>query len=307
MPRSARADADAAIVVVTPAVLRGMPLPEHGDETSKHDRGSVLVVGGSRETPGAVLLAGVAALRAGAGTLQLATAASAAPALAIAVPEARVVGLPEGGATGAVGGGDATDGVLAPLLEQAGAVLVGTGALDAERTADLLRLVAAHAATDAAVVVDAGALAAVAADPAVLAPLEGRAVLMPNPAEMAELLGRDIDDISGDPEPAVREAIEKVGTVVALRDAQTLTAAPGSQLFLDQSGTPALATSGSGDVLGGILAGFAARGADPLTAAVWAVHIHGVAGQHVTAAGRGLGILARELLDEIPRALCGVS
>src|SRR5919202_5116778 len=80
-------------VVITAGLLRGWPLPDpRGD---KQARGTVLVVGGSRFTPGAVLLAGVAALRAGAGRLQLAAHASTAAALSIAVPEAKVVGLPE--------------------------------------------------------------------------------------------------------------------------------------------------------------------------------------------------------------------
>src|SRR5689334_25364086 len=83
-------------LVITPGVLRGWPLPDpRGD---KESRGTVLVVGGSRFTPGAVLLAGVAALRAGAGRLQLAVDQSTAAALSIAVPEAKVVGLPEPGA-----------------------------------------------------------------------------------------------------------------------------------------------------------------------------------------------------------------
>ena len=79
--------------VITPRLLRDWPLPDpRGD---KESRGTVLVVGGARFTPGAVLLAGVAALRAGAGRLQLAVNASTAAALSIAVPEAKVVGLPE--------------------------------------------------------------------------------------------------------------------------------------------------------------------------------------------------------------------
>ncbi len=76
-------------VVVTPAVLRSRPLPDHGSVETKYDRGVVVVVGGSSQTPGGVLLAGLAALRVGAGKVQLATAASAAAPLAIAVPEAR--------------------------------------------------------------------------------------------------------------------------------------------------------------------------------------------------------------------------
>src|SRR3954454_16549768 len=80
--------------VITPRLLREWPLPD--PEGDKHSRGTVLVVGGSRFNPGAVLLAGVAALRAGAGRLQLAVAEESAVALSIAVPEAKVVGLPAG-------------------------------------------------------------------------------------------------------------------------------------------------------------------------------------------------------------------
>ena len=82
-----------------------LPLPQHDEGASKHDRGSVLVVGGSRQTPGAALLAGIAALRVGAGRLQIATASSVAVQLAVAVPESLVRGLPEtpGGALAPAG------------------------------------------------------------------------------------------------------------------------------------------------------------------------------------------------------------
>src|SRR4051812_22665716 len=87
---------DPAEIAVTPAVLRGWALPEPGD--GKTDRGSVLVIGGSRRTPGAAMLSGLAALRVGAGELQIATTSSTAAAVAVAIPEALVVGLPETGA-----------------------------------------------------------------------------------------------------------------------------------------------------------------------------------------------------------------
>src|SRR3954471_13620138 len=80
---------------VDAAVLGSPPLPDVDEDDDKQGRGQVLVVGGSAETPGAVILAGVAALRAGAGKLQLATVKSAAVAVGIAVPEGRSVGLPE--------------------------------------------------------------------------------------------------------------------------------------------------------------------------------------------------------------------
>ena len=80
---------------ITPELLRGMPLPEPSGSVDKKARGSVLVVAGSVEVPGAALLAGTAALRAGAGKLQIATCSSVALHLGLAVPEALVLGLPE--------------------------------------------------------------------------------------------------------------------------------------------------------------------------------------------------------------------
>src|SRR5436305_12260155 len=79
--------------VLTPRLLRDWPLPV--PDGGKHARGTVLVVGGAPATTGAVLLAGVAALRAGAGVLRLAVAESRAAALGVAVPEAAVYGLPQ--------------------------------------------------------------------------------------------------------------------------------------------------------------------------------------------------------------------
>src|SRR4051812_46523100 len=91
MSPSVRAD----LVELTPELLLGRPLPDPTDANDKGDRGIVLVVGGSTETSGAVVLAGIAALRAGAGKLQLATVASGQSPLAAAVPEARVMALDE--------------------------------------------------------------------------------------------------------------------------------------------------------------------------------------------------------------------
>src|SRR3954469_9661427 len=82
-------------VPMTDDELARHPLPDHGDETDKGERGTVLVVGGTAETPGSMLLCGIAALRAGAGRLQLATVRGSASALAVALPEARVIALEE--------------------------------------------------------------------------------------------------------------------------------------------------------------------------------------------------------------------
>src|SRR4029453_5946159 len=123
-----------AAIPVTPTLLRAWPLPAGG--SGKDDRGSVLVIGGARKTPGAAVLAGVAALRAGAGRLTLAVADSVAVPLAVALPEAGVLGLPETTAGTVVG---SAAGSLAAELETADAVLVGPGLDDKDQTTALLR------------------------------------------------------------------------------------------------------------------------------------------------------------------------
>jgi ADP-dependent NAD(P)H-hydrate dehydratase len=194
--------------VITPHLLREWALPDPvGD---KQSRGTVLVVGGSRYTPGAVLLAGVAALRAGAGRLQLAVTGSTALALSIAVPEAKVVGLPETDA-GAVAGD-----VPEHLLELAGdadAVAVGPGLDDVDETAQLLRRVLAAARAEAGVVLDAYALGALSRDPGPLRDRPERVVLTPNATEAGHLLGREPGD---DLPAAAAELAERYGAVVTL-------------------------------------------------------------------------------------------
>src|SRR4051812_22498252 len=121
---------------VTPALLRDWPLPEPG--AGKHARGELLVLGGAAGTPGAVLLAGEAGLRAGAGKLALATVTSTAPPLGVAVPEAQVLGLPED-PTGCLAAAAAD-----AAVQRAGAadtLLVGPGFGDPERTVALLEAV----------------------------------------------------------------------------------------------------------------------------------------------------------------------
>jgi hydroxyethylthiazole kinase-like uncharacterized protein yjeF len=271
---------------VTATALAERPLPDHGDASSKRDRGDVLVVGGTAETPGAVLLAGVAALRVGAGRLKIATAAEAAVGLALQVPEARVIGLD----------GDADD--LDDDVEGASAVLLGPGTFGPdENRARARRAVEVMAGTDGVLVVDAGALHLLGDEPDLLAPLGTRAVAMPNPGEAAAILGDDTD--TDDLEGVLAALVERCRCVVTVRGGDTWTAAPGGPRHVDRSGCVGLATCGSGDVLAGLVAGLAGRGADALTAVLWATHLHGRAGQRCAERWGEVGFLARDLLGEL--------
>ncbi|MGC4892565.1 NAD(P)H-hydrate dehydratase [Micromonospora sp. DT31] len=281
--------------VITPALLRdwALPVPSGGKEA----RGTVLVVGGSRFTPGAVLLAGVAALRAGAGVLQLAAAESTAAALSIQVPEALVVGLPET-ADGAVHSerGDVLDGLVA----EADVVAIGPGLTNIDATRDLLRLVLDAAGRETALVLDAYALGALSHEPDLLVGSGRKVVLTPNLTEARHLLGRDPgDDLDA-------EAVELAGRYDAVVSLYGHIATPDGRAWREESGDAGLGTSGSGDVRAGLLAGLLSRGADAAQAACWAAFAHAVSGQRLVPRYGRIGFLARELLDEIPYTIATV-
>ena len=292
---STRAEA----VLVTPTLLRGWPLP--GGGSGKNDRGSVLVVGGARKTPGAALLAGVAALRSGAGRLTLAVAESTAVQLAVAFPESGVIGLPET-ARGSVKGSAAS--LLAEQFDTADAVLIGPGLDDKDEALTLLQGLLlpgqGRSKSGPAVVLDAYALGCLPDLADDLDPWAGRLVLTPNIAEGGILLGRDIEDLKRD----VRRIADTYQAVVSC---QGVIAEPGGGLWEITTGHSGLGTSGSGDVLAGAIAGLRARGTTETQAACWGSHLHAAAGDRLASRLGGLGYLARELCDELPPLMVELS
>ena len=259
----------------------------------------MLVVGGGRETPGAVVLAGVAALRAGAGKLQVATVGSNAPLVAASLPEARVFALPE------TRSGKPSRAAAASLRRHTGAaqcVCVGPGMIEDAAVArfveETLRL-----CREVPVVLDAGGLACLSDTRELLHELGGRAVVTPNAEELADIYGEPKEGIKRGPLEAARRAASDFRSVVVLKGRETFIAAPTGEVYANRAGGVGLGTSGSGDVLAGVIAGLVARGAEPLRAAAWGVHLHALAGERLAARVGPLGFLARELPDEIPRLL----
>jgi ADP-dependent NAD(P)H-hydrate dehydratase len=285
-------------------LLRAWPLPTPSSDGDKEERGHVLVLGGSREMPGAVILAATAALRAGAGKLTIATGRSVAQLVALAIPESRVLALPETDAGGFTA--DAVD-TLDPLADRIGAVVIGPGMQDEEATAQLVHaLLPRLEDSDTKVLLDANAMGAL------LYPQNGApppfrfnvpVLLTPHAGEMAHLTGIPKDDICAAPDRHALEAAERWNAVVALKGARTIIASPGGDRWQHEGGNIGLATSGSGDVLAGIIAGLAARGADLTQAASWGVALHARAGERLAERLGKLGYLARELPDEIPALL----
>lgn len=287
-------------LLLSSRLMRSWALPQPDEAGDKEARGRVLVVGGAVEMPGAVILAATAALRAGAGNLQIATVGSIAQAVGVAVPEARVFALPE---TKAGGIAASAAGLIAEHANDVQSLLVGPGMVDEKAIVRLLKNLLPRI-EGPVVVLDAGALACVTEDRQCLRSLNQRVVLTPHMGEMAGMLGIDKELIEKNPIAVAQESARAMSAVIALKGAETFIVPPsGSKTYCNRTGNVGLATSGSGDTLSGIIAGLAARGAAPLQAAAWGVYLHGRAGDRLARKVGRLGFLARELLAEIPRLM----
>ncbi|MCW2541569.1 MAG: carbohydrate kinase, YjeF related protein [Frankiales bacterium] len=279
------------IEAVTPSLLRRWPLPSPGD--SKNSRGQALIIGGSRATPGAAMLAGLAALRVGAGVLRLGVPESVAVVIATAIPECGVTGFIESPSECW-----SRDG-LGQAVEDADAILVGPGLDDIDVSVALLKGALKHARA-APLAFDAFALGALSRQPGTRANGQHPPVLSPNRAEAARLLDVQPDELDDDTNQVAAAIARQWDACVTF---QNVVSSPAGQIWDIASGHSGLGTSGSGDVLAGAIVGLLARGAEPSQAAVWGTYAHVTAGDRLASRIGPLGYLARELIDEIPAIL----
>jgi hydroxyethylthiazole kinase-like uncharacterized protein yjeF len=289
-------------VLVDDALLRQWPLPMPAAEGDKEERGKVLVIAGSREIAGAAILSGMGVLRAGAGKLAIATAESVAPLLAQAMPEARVIGLPET-EDGDLAGAAAAD-RIGSIIGRYGALLIGPGMQNEEAICDFVAELMPHM-DGRPMLLDASAMSVVRGQddgerPARVSRFDSPVLLTPHAGEMAHLTGADKQEVLDDPVNAALQAARRWNAVVALKGAVTHIAAPDGRLWRHEGGNVGLATSGSGDTLAGIITGLMARGAPLEQACAWGVALHARAGERLCQRLGPLGYLAREILDEIP-------
>jgi hydroxyethylthiazole kinase-like uncharacterized protein yjeF len=283
--------------------LKAWPLPHPQKDGDKEARGRVLVIAGSTEMPGAAVLAAQAALRAGAGKLVVATAASVAPWVAQSLPEARVIGLQEGPE-----GGLRADRLdrLDMTMQQVAAVLAGPGMQPEAATCDFVAALVRRL-QGPPLVLDAAAMGVVRDGGGPVVKLQGPTILTPHAGEMAHLTGERREDIERDPAHTAQTASVRWGAVVALKGAETWLAAPDGRLWRHTRGNVGLATSGSGDVLAGLVVGLLARGASPEQAAAWGVALHARAGERLAERIGPMGYLARELAAEVPALMASLA
>lgn len=259
-------------------------------DVHKYRAGHVAVIAGSAGKTGAALLAARGALRGGAGAATIGTWPDAVELL-----EPRVVEI----MTAAVETIEQVDALLANKR----AVVVGPG-FGTDKTA---RGIVDHvlATFSGPIVCDADALIVHARAIEDFAAAGGRAILTPHAGELARLLGTTSEEVEDDRFAAARSASARANAVVLLKGPYTVVAAPDARVVVSGSGSTALATAGSGDVLAGIVAALACT-LPPFTAAWCAAFLHGVAGSAWEKEHGDRGLLASEIADQIPGVLAAL-
>ncbi len=255
-------------------------LPPRRRNTHKGESGRVLCVGGEHGSGGAIALCAEAALRSGAGLLRVATrSAHVAPVLA-RCPEAMVRAVESGHE-------------LQPMLAQADVVALGPGLGQQEWGRALFSL---SLQAQCPLVIDADALTLLSAQP--VPPRD--AILTPHPGEAARLLGVDTADVQADRFAVARAIADRFASVVVLKGAGTVIAAPDRMPCVIDAGNPGMAVGGMGDVLTGVIAALRAQGLGAFEAASAGALLHSLAADHAAEAGER-GLLPSDLMPYLRR------
>ncbi|MDQ6604960.1 MAG: NAD(P)H-hydrate dehydratase, partial [Actinomycetota bacterium] len=287
--------ADPSIGLLSEAVTAAVP--RRGADSTKFAAGSVLVCGGSTGLTGAPSLASGAAARAGAGYVTACVPASLNPIFEVKLTEVMTVPIPD--AAGAISAE-----AVAPVLERAEraqSLVLGPGLGRDPHTAQFARELAL--AVGVPLLLDADGLNAHADALPRLAGRQHATVLTPHAGELGRLLSRSGDRISAHRLASVREAAVAAQAIVVLKGDDTLIAEPGGRVAVSPGGAPALATAGTGDVLSGVIGAYLAKRMDPFHAACAGVWVHVAAGRLAALAIGVEGVIAGDVIEQLPRAL----
>ena len=287
------------LALITPQFIAPLFTPR-SRESNKGSYGHVLVIAGSRTKSGAAAMTGLAALRAGAGLVTVASAASAVPVIAAHAPELMTVALPE-----TEDGGIAQHGaeIILHIADKKDIVALGPGLGSNPETVNMVRRL--YRELEKVMVVDADGLNALAGGDWIGS--GNLRVLTPHPGEMARLTGKEIAEIQQDRVGAVRDFAAAVSVHLVLKGNRTVMADTRGEVLVNPTGSPAMATGGTGDILTGMIAGLLAQFSESpemqRTAIAAAVYLHGLAGE---IGAKELGekpLIATDLLRYLPSAI----
>ena len=301
IPESVIEDVDGPWVeLLTKRAMREAVTPRALD-SHKGDYGRVLIVAGSRGRTGAAHLAAMAALRSGAGLVTVATPASCLPVLASLGAEYMTEPLEE-----TPDGTVAFEALDRVLAFGADVIAVGPGLGRAPSTAALVHGLVER--TGAPLVLDADAVNAFAGEPDRLVARDGAdLIITPHPGEMARLVGLSTEDVQAHRLDTARDFATTHRLTVVLKGHRSIVATPDGRVSINLTGNPGMATAGTGDVLTGVVAAWAAQLLDTDVAARLAVYLHGLAGDLAEADEGEVGLVAGDLVDRLGDAVLELS
>jgi hydroxyethylthiazole kinase-like uncharacterized protein yjeF len=273
-------------------------LPVYGASTHKGTRGRLLIVAGATGLTGAAALCAWGAQRIGAGLVTVACPESLNPILEIKLTEPMTDPLPE------VEGGFLSSRALGRILSlasKANALVIGPGIGRHHETARLVRELILQ--TRVPTLVDADALALCGADKDLFRAAKAPLVVTPHPGEAAIMLKTSISDVESRRSIVAEQIAREYNVIAVLKGPWTLVAHPQKGLRVNPTGTRALGTAGTGDVLSGVVGGLLAQRMPPWEAASAGVYLHGLAGKKVEERLGPDGVLAGDLLPMLPQVL----
>lgn len=273
-------------------------IPYRHKQMHKGSFGKAVIIAGSLGLAGAAILTCKAALRSGLGLLKLFIPESINFILKTAIPESITIPLQEM-RKGVIGINQ-----IHTIIESATkceVLAIGPGCGDTAELGETVKQLIANVSVP--IILDADALNVLSKDLNMLNAKKGPIVITPHMGEMMRLTKLTLEEISANPIYTARDFSKTWGVITVLKGARTVVALPSGEIFINVTGNSGMATAGSGDVLTGILAGLIAQGLKPEDAAVVGVYVHGLCGDVVAARIGEHGLLAGDLVEQLPYTL----
>jgi ADP-dependent NAD(P)H-hydrate dehydratase / NAD(P)H-hydrate epimerase len=281
---------------ITAKLVREL-LPLRPLDAHKGTFGKVLVIGGSKNFPGAPVLSSLGALRVGAGYLTIALPESIYPIVASKVIEPTFIPLPEDQNGILIAAVD----ILESSLDMFDVILIGNGLGMGSSTQKFVQKFLSLKIKQP-IVIDADGLNIISSG-TFLKDIKLNGVLTPHPGEMARLTGLSVKEIQADRIQVSKEFSKIWGVTIILKGVDTVIASPDGEVYLNPFSIPSLATAGTGDVLAGMIAGFLGQGLNVLDASIVGTYIHGLTGEKLQNEIGDAGVIASDLLDLLPHMI----
>lgn len=275
----------------TPESIQG--IPSRKKDANKGTYGRLLVIAGSEDMSGAAYLSGAAALRSGAGLVEIVTHDRNAELIRKMLPEAIVTGYTEDNATDVIGS----------KLDKSTCIILGPGLSQSYTAEGIVDFVLNNAGIP--LIIDADALNIISKDISVLKRYPSAVIITPHIGEMTRLTGMSAEAIKSDRMKVASEFAQNNNSIVVMKDAVTVVAEnnSGNRMYINTSGTPAMAKAGLGDVLTGVIAGMYMLGIEPYSAAAMGTYIHGMAGELAAYEMGEHSVIATDVVDCISKVL----